>query len=445
MIANGLFSRLIDLVDINPPRRIKKGLICPFVSMDALDPFRRQIREVKKREFKGSGARFQNGDTLLARITPCLENGKTAYVDCLDENTLAFGSTEFIVLCGKKGISDNLFVYHFSRNEEFRSRAITLMEGTSGRQRVPVSALSDLKVHFPPLPEQKAIAHILGVLDDKIEHNQKINETLGEMARVIFKSWFINFDPVREKAEGRSPYGMSPETAALFPATFEESELGLIPKGWKIETIKNVAERVAMGPFGSSIKVSTFVPDGIPVISGQHLTHTLLQDNKYNFITYEHADRLKNSNVFRGDIIFTHAGNIGQVAYIPETSRYSRYIISQRQFYMRCDLTRISPLYIVYYFKTPIGQYKLLANRSSTGVPSITQPVSYLKSIQLPIPTKEVSDAFEREIRPKLLHISKNIIQSQTLALIRDTLLPKYLSGDIQIKDAENFLRGSHE
>lgn len=440
MIANALFSLLIDLVDINPPRRIKKGLICPFVSMDALDPFRRQIREVKKREFKGSGVRFQNGDTLLARITPCLENGKTTYVDFLDENTFAFGSTEFIVLCGKKGISDNLFVYYFSRSEEFRSRAIALMEGTSGRQRVPAPALSDLKAHFPPLPEQKAIAHILGSLDDKIELNRKMNETLEAITRAIFKSWFVDFDPVRAKAEGHRPVGMNAETAALFPDSFEDSELGLIPKGWKIETIKNVSERVAMGPFGSSIKVSTFVPDGIPVISGQHLNHTLLQDNKYNFITYEHANRLKNSNVFRGDIIFTHAGNIGQVAYIPETSRYSRYIISQRQFYMRCDLTRISPLYIVYFFKMPIGQHKLLANRSSTGVPSITQPVSYLKSIQLPIPIKEVSDAFERAIRPKHLQISKNIIQSETLALIRDTLLPKLLSGEIRIKDAERFV-----
>jgi len=155
---------------------------------------------------------------------------------------------------------------------------------------------------------------------------------------------------------------------------------------WEKAKIEDVAEKVAMGPFGSSIKISTFVSEGIPVISGQHLNEVRLHDNEYNFITIDHADKLKNSNVYRGDVIFTHAGNIGQVAYIPENSKYERYIISQRQFYMRCNLKKVLPGFVTYYFKSPEGRHKLLANTSSTGVPSISRPVSYLRTIEVPVP-----------------------------------------------------------
>lgn len=155
---------------------------------------------------------------------------------------------------------------------------------------------------------------------------------------------------------------------------------------WRTSTIEEVAEKVGMGPFGSSIRVSTFVDNGIPVISGQHLHDTRLTDSEYNFITLKHAEKLKNANVYRGDIVFTHAGNIGQAAYIPETSKFDRYVISQRQFYMRCDRSRVIPEFIAYFFKSAEGQHKLLANASQTGVPSIARPVSYLRTIEIPLP-----------------------------------------------------------
>jgi len=156
---------------------------------------------------------------------------------------------------------------------------------------------------------------------------------------------------------------------------------------WHVATIAEVSEKVAMGPFGSSIKVETFVPDGVPIISGQHLHSFRLDESPgFNFITPEHADRLKNANVQRGDVIFTHAGNIGQVSFIPENSTYERYVISQRQFYMRPDRRHVIPEFVVYYFKTHEGQYKLLANTAQVGVPSIAQPVTYLRTIEIPIP-----------------------------------------------------------
>ncbi|WP_082077885.1 restriction endonuclease subunit S [Thermus filiformis] len=156
---------------------------------------------------------------------------------------------------------------------------------------------------------------------------------------------------------------------------------------WRKVRIEEVAERVAMGPFGSSIRVETFVSEGMPVISGQHLNGWRLDDTVgYNFITREHADRLKRANVQRGDVVFTHRGNIGQVAYIPANSKYERYVISQSQFYLRPDPSKVLPEFIVAYFKTPEGQHKLLANTSQVGVPSIAQPVTYLRKVEIPLP-----------------------------------------------------------
>ena len=156
---------------------------------------------------------------------------------------------------------------------------------------------------------------------------------------------------------------------------------------WPTTTIEEIAEKVAMGPFGSSIKVETFVPNGIPIISGQHLHGIRVSDAPgFNFITNEHGQRLANANVQRGDIIFTHAGNIGQAAYIPEDSEFARYVISQRQFYMRCDRSKSLPEFVALYFKSSEGQHQLLANSSQVGVPSIAQPVTYLRTIELPLP-----------------------------------------------------------
>ncbi len=135
---------------------------------------------------------------------------------------------------------------------------------------------------------------------------------------------------------------------------------------WTSKKIEDIAEKIGMGPFGSSIKVETFVPKGIPIISGQHLHGFRLDESAgFNFITNEHSERLRNSNVFRGDIIFTHAGNISNVAYIPNNSKYERYVISQRQFYMRCDINKVLPEFVTYFFKSPEGQHLLLANSSS--------------------------------------------------------------------------------
>ncbi len=265
-------TTLGDAFNVNPKRDIKRGAVTPFIPMDALPEHARQVARIERREFVGSGAKFRNRDTLLARITPCLENGKTAFVTGLADNEVAHGSTEYIVISGKDGLSDDLFAYYLARLPSFRSYAIASMEGTSGRQRVPNEAVARYKLELPPLVEQRAIAHILGTLDDKIELNRRINETLQAMARAIFQSWFVDFDPVRAKANGESAdsicqrLGLTPELLALFPDSFQDSELGEIPKGWKTASLSEIAE-VIMGQSPSGDTYNE-LGDGMPLING---------------------------------------------------------------------------------------------------------------------------------------------------------------------------------
>ena len=342
-----------------------------------------------------------------------------------------------VKLTFKSDIVPPTFIYWLLRTPQYRRYCKDHAIGTTN-----LSLSRDDFLAFPiwePSSEQISLIDCLENIESKIELNRRMNATLEETARALFKSWFVDFDPVRAKMEGRQPDGLDAETAALFPDRLVESELGPIPEGWQIRTIEDLADRVAMGPFGSSIKVSTFVDDGIPVISGQHLHETLLTDSEFNFVTEAHATQLKRCNVQRGDVVFTHAGSIGQVAYIPETSRYERYVISQRQFYMRCDQEKISPLYIVLYFKTPEGQHRLLANTSSTGVPSISQPVTFLRQMKILTPPRNELDIFDSTAKSIYQKVAQNTRESANLAALRDALLPKLLSGEILATKSDAF------
>lgn len=187
--------RAADFIDFNPRLSLKKGDIATKVAMDKLKPFTKKIPETEKAEFNG-GAKFCNGDTVMARITPCLENGKTAYVDMLDDGEIGFGSTEFIVMRAKTGISDPQFVYYTAINPVFRNVAIKSMVGSSGRQRVQQSVLEELELSVPDLDEQRRIGDFLARIDEKIALNDRINDNLYAQAKAIFDNHFINIDAI---------------------------------------------------------------------------------------------------------------------------------------------------------------------------------------------------------------------------------------------------------
>ena len=155
----------------------------------------------------------------------------------------------------------------------------------------------------------------------------------------------------------------------------------------KFETYKisELIDEIAMGPFGSNIKVECFVDDGVPVLNGSNLEGFELGEKSFRYVTEEKADSLGRANAHKGDIVITHRGTLGQIVYIPQTAKYDRYIISQSQFRIRCN-KKVLPEYLVYYFHTPIGQYKLLSNASQVGVPALARPSSTFQKIEVEIP-----------------------------------------------------------
>ncbi len=165
-------------IEVNPKEILPKDTIAKKVSMDKLQPFCRDIPSYEYAKFSG-GTKFRNGDTIMARITPCLENGKTAMVNILDDGEVGFGSTEFIVFRAKAGYTAPAFVYYLIKSPIVREPAIKSMVGSSGRQRVQTDVIEKLEVSFPDLPEQERIASILMALDDKIALNNKINDNLA--------------------------------------------------------------------------------------------------------------------------------------------------------------------------------------------------------------------------------------------------------------------------
>ena len=392
-------SFLFEYIDINPKETIIRGCLAKKIPMDKLQPFCRDIPEYETSEFNG-GSKFRNGDTIMARITPCLENGKTAMVNILDSNEVGFGSTEYIVFRAKKNLTTPDFVYYLICSSLVRDPAIKSMVGSSGRQRVQTDVIANLDIDFPKLSDQVKIAGVLKSLDDKIALNNAINNNLLQQLDTLYDEFSHR-------------------------------------KNWSTVIINDIAEKVAMGPFGSNIKVSTFVSEGVPIISGNHLRGYFLEEPSFNYITEEHAQRLKNSLVYPKDIVFTHAGNIGQVAMIPDDCRYPMYVLSQRQFYLRCDTEKAIPEYVVLFFHSKQGQHELLSYASQTGVPSIAQPATNLKKIPLKLPPIDEQRQWLQVVSPIIKLYQSNVYENEHLSSMRDSLLPKLMSGELVVSDID--------
>lgn len=186
-------KKLSDIAEFNPKESIKKDRMAKKISMEKLQPFCRDIPGYEIAAFTG-GTKFRNGDTIMARITPCLENGKRAQVSILDDDEVGFGSTEYIVFRAKKNMTNADFLYYLVCSPMVREPAVKSMVGSSGRQRAQINVIERIEVAVPPLEEQQKIGSILRALDDKIELNNRINDNLEKQAQAIFKSWFIDYE-----------------------------------------------------------------------------------------------------------------------------------------------------------------------------------------------------------------------------------------------------------
>jgi type I restriction enzyme S subunit len=266
------------------------------------------------------------------------------------------------------------------------------------------AAVYVMDLEVPPIDEQRAIAHILGTLDDKIELNRKMNQTLEAMARAIFKSWFVDFDPVRAKADGRDP-GLPRDLAALFPDSFEDSELGEIPKGWKMMQLGDLIELA----YGKALKEENRQPGNIPVFGS-------------NGQVGIHDEKL----VSGPGIVVGRKGNPGIVTWSP-----SDFFAIDTTFYVVTKDTCRSLLFLFY----ALQDLNLASQGSDSAVPGLNRNMAYMG--HLVVPSALLLDAFDKRIKPFFERINHNNGESHTLAALRDALLPKLLSGEIRVKDAE--------
>jgi type I restriction enzyme, S subunit len=397
-------TTLGEVAEINPSESLKVGTRAKYVAMENLTPFTREIAQYEIKEFKG-GSKFRNGDTLLARITPCLENGKTAFVDLLEEDEVAFGSTEFIVIREKKGTTDKSFLFYFATSPRFREEAIKSMTGTSGRQRAPTDSIANKRFSFPSLPEQKAIAAILSSFDDKIELLRRQNKTLESIAQAIFKEWFIEFRIKNEELRIDKKTGL--------------------PEGWRIGKLGDIVSHIKENVIPAKNKNEFYLHYSIPAFdSGKKPVIELgekILSNKYSVKPFSFLVSKLNPSIPRIWTIF-HTG-VNSIC-----STEFQVIETREQNYFSLVHCFLNSKYFTREFASNA--------HGTSGSHQRAKPEDIL-NIELVIPSKDVNEAFHKIIFPLLNKVNNNYSQIQTLSKVRDALLPKLMKGEIRVKKAQ--------
>ncbi|WP_162622896.1 restriction endonuclease subunit S [Salinisphaera orenii] len=413
--------RLDEFAELNPKRRLTKGTLSRYVDMAALPTSDRSIAHeaIQNRAYK-SGACFQNHDTLLARITPCLENGKSAFVNFLADGEIAAGSTEFIVLSAQNP-SEADFVYYASCFPGFRNYAISRMEGTSGRQRVAHTSIGGYKFPYIAPRDRLAISRLLRSIDDRIDHNRALATNLESIARAIFKSWFIDFDPVRAKAAGEQPPGLDEDIAALFPDRLVDSELGAIPEGWGAGVIGDIANNIR-----DSVNVENIAPE-TPYIGLEHFTRRCLT----LWDRGSGADVTSNKSAFRpNDVLFGKLRPyFHKVAIAPNDG-----ICSTDVLVVRASGDNWQAFTAMALFQDSVIDY---ATKASSGTRMPRTKWQTLAGYPQVLPDDQIAGCFQTTVGPLLDWMGHCVRENDCLRGLRDTLLPRLISGKLRVEDAE--------
>ena len=376
---------------------------------------------------------IRKGDILYSEIRP--GNGRHALVQQDLPDYVV--STKFMVLESKPGMLPE-FLYHVLKSPECESEFKLIAESRSGTfPQITFDAVSHYEFQLPPLDEQRAIALILGTLDDKIELNRRTNETLEAMARAIFKSWFVDFDPVRAKASGEPPesicrrLGLSPDVLALFPDSFQDSEFGEIPASWYISTLATEAKRfggfIQTGPFGSQLHAADYVDEGVPVVMPQDLVNRRISVERIARVTAEMAQRLSRHSVKPGDVVYSRRGDVERHALVSE--REAGWLCGTGCLLVRLGDAWPSQAYLSEVLDLPVTREWLVRHAVGATMPNLNTTI--LGNMPFLIPSESLLHAFESIAGPlRKLQIDK-CVESDLLAVTRDTLLPKLLSGEL--------------
>ena len=299
-------------------------------------------------------------------------------------------------------------------------------------ERIPLKEVPEFPITIPPISEQKVVAHILGTLDEKIELNRRTSETLEGIAKALFKSWFVNFDPVRAKAEGR-PTGLPDEISELFPDSFEESELGDIPRGWKVGTIRDDIGETFDGPHATPKESQT----GNVFLGIKNMKGTFLDLTDIRLIGEEDWENWTNRVTPRhGDSVFTYEAALGMFAVIPPRLKCC---LGRRMALVRPTEGENHPYFWFHQFSSDPFQ-RLIDERSILGATVNSTPLTEFPDYPVIVPTEGSISCFENIAKCLWERLFVAREERSVLGLLRDTLLPRLISGELRVPDAEKML-----
>ena len=382
MKCNWTTKKLSEIAYINPRESLGKGVVAKKVPMDKLQPFCRDIPEFVLEEYKG-GTKFRNGDTIMARITPCLENGKIAKVSVLKDGEVGFGSTEYIVFRAIDGVSDADFLYYLICSPLVRNPAIKSMVGSSGRQRVQTDVVANLDIELPPIEEQRKIGGLLKTIDDKIELNNAINNNLEQQAQAIFKSWFIDFEPFSNRK----------------------------PSEWSVSTLGNVS---IMGAGGDK-------PQNVSPIKTDLYEYPIYSNGLSSEGLYGFTDKPK---ISEESVTVSARGTIGFVCL-----RHIPYVPIVRLVTLIPKTEIISAKYLYLWLKQ--------LHITGTGTTQQQLTVPDFQKTEILVPSQEIVTSFTATVESIFEKIWLNQNENEKLSSLRDTLLPKLMSGELDVSDID--------
>ena len=405
-----------EFIDFNPSEKLQKNKIAKKIPMDKLGTFERKIKGFVFTEYQ-SGPKFRNNDTLVAKITPCLENGKTAFVNILDNEEVAFGSSEFIVLRNNK-LSDAKFIYYLARSPYFREKAISCMEGTSGRKRVNETVLKHLKIKVPPIETQQKIAKILSDIDDKIEVLHQINDNLAELAKTIYDYWFMQFDFPDENGK---PYKTSGGKMVYNEVLKRE-----IPEGWEVKRIEDYCKSSG----GYAFKSSEWKKSGNPIIKIKNIQ----ENNSLNIEDIDFVDMSKTiDEKFKanaGDVVIAMTGaTIGKFAIVPKTD--NGFYVNQRVGIFKLNEFKKLP-FLINTLNQDYFRKNIIEISCGAAQPNISN--EQINNIELILPISNIVEKFNSRMTICYEKIIQNRYKVYHLQSLRDWLLPMLMNGQISVE-----------
>ena len=389
MKCNWTTKKLSEIAYINPRESLGKGVVAKKVPMDKLKPFCRDIPEFVLEEYKG-GTKFRNGDTIMARITPCLENGKIAKVSVLSDGEVGFGSTEYIVFRAIDGVSDADFLYYLICSPLVRNPAIKSMVGSSGRQRVQTDVVANLDIDLPPIEEQRKIGGLLKAIDDKIELNNAINNNLEQQAQAIFSNEFLTLEA--------------------------------LPDGWKQASLIDIADYL------NGLAMQKYRPTadetGIPVLKIKELRQGCCDDNSELC-----SPNIKSEYIIHdGDVIFSWSGSL-------LVDFWCGGICGLNQHLFKVTSNKYDKWFYYAWTKHHLDRFIAVAADKATTMGHIKR--DELSKAEVLIPNEADYKRIGALLQPIYDLIIANRIENKKLAETRDTLLPKLMSGEIDISEMD--------